>query len=129
MLNVLKAETNIVLEENRCHDTVIVLQNGIYQLELHTLIFDEALKTEWIEYGFLSPLILNQYLIFYKNGKIYNISASHSLFSYNKGHSVGWGAIDQWNEKSYKYIKNNDQKEIFESDVFMIDLLDIKYIE
>jgi hypothetical protein len=59
---------NIICEKNQ--DTTIVLENGIYKLELRTIILDDTLEEDWIEYGFLAPLINSQYLIFYKNEKI-----------------------------------------------------------
>ncbi len=58
------------VKENENQDTTIILKNGIYALELQTIIFDDTLSEKWVEYGFLSPFILNQYLIFYKNGKM-----------------------------------------------------------
>jgi hypothetical protein len=63
-------EPQISQKENWRRDTTIVLKNGIYQLELQTIVLDDTLSKEWVEYGFLSPLIRNQYFIFIKNGEI-----------------------------------------------------------
>jgi hypothetical protein len=61
---------NIIFKGNGKQDTTIVLKNDIYKLELKTIILDDILTNKWVEYGFLSPLILNQYLFFYKNGEM-----------------------------------------------------------
>ena len=51
-------------------DTSIVLENGIYTLELRTIILKDTLAEAWEEYGFLSPFISAQYLVFYKNDEM-----------------------------------------------------------
>lgn len=70
VLNALKIKGNAIQGKKWQKDTTIVLKNGIYQLELQTIFFDGTLSDEWVEYGFIAPLILDQYLIFYKNGEM-----------------------------------------------------------
>ena len=67
-----KMEEIAVPESYWNQDISIVLENGIYRLELQTIILDDTLMERWIEYGFLSPLICSQYLVFYKNCEMIN---------------------------------------------------------
>ena len=53
VLSNFKTKEDAVLTEYWKHDTTIALQNGIYQLELQTIIVSDTLREEWVEYGFL----------------------------------------------------------------------------
>jgi hypothetical protein len=65
-----RKKVNSTQEKIWTQDRTITLNNGAYRLELQTIIEENALMDRWIEYGFLSPLIRNQYLVFYKNEEV-----------------------------------------------------------
>ena len=101
--------------EKNNKDTSIILKNGIYQLKLQTMVLNDILSENWVEYGFLSPLILEQFLIFYKNGEIikeYSIPIEKMLKKTNHYSEIALATIPIFNICLLKG-KNIDVYEIY----------------